>query len=129
MKDIVGTWRLVETRAKNDAGEPFDKPYGPEPMGTVTFGANGRMLAVLCDGRREMPGGETEREYNSYCGNYTFDGETLTTRVDAASDTTRLGGDQVRRVAFNGARLTLFPPPRPWRGDRQHREMIWERIG
>jgi hypothetical protein len=98
-------------------------------MGTVTFGANGRMLAVLCDGRRELPAGEKEREYNSYCGNYTFDGETLTTRVDAASDTTRLGGDQVRRVAFNGARMSLFPPPRPWRGDHQHREMIWERIG
>ncbi len=129
MKDIVGTWRLVETRAKNDAGEPMHAPYGPEPMGTVTFGANGRMLSVLCDSRRTLPSGETLREYNSYCGNYTFDGKTLVTRVDASAHENRMNTDQVRRVVFNGERMSLFPPPSPWQGVTQHREMIWEKVG
>ncbi len=126
--DIVGIWRLVMTRAHDDAGQPMHAPYGPVPMGVVMFSADGRMVAVLCDARPQLPADEEEREYSSYCGNYTFDGTTLVTRVDAAADVSRLGGDQVRRVRFDGDRLVLMPPPRPWRGVMQHREMFFERI-
>lgn len=125
---IVGTWRLAMTRAHDDAGQPMHAPYGPTPMGVLMFSADGRMVAVLCDARPQLPAGEEEREYSSYCGNYTFDGTTLVTRVDAAADLSRLGGDQVRRVRFDGDRLVLMPPPRPWRGVMQHREMFFERI-
>jgi Lipocalin-like domain len=125
---IVGTWRLAMTRAHDDAGNPMHAPYGPVPMGMVMFSADGRMAAVLCDARPQLPASEEDREYSSYCGNYTFDGTTLVTRVDAASDRSRLGGDQVRRVRFDGERLVLMPAPRPWRGVMQHREMFFERI-
>ena len=126
---IVGTWRLVMTRAYNDAGQVMAPPYGPQPMGVVVFSADGRMIAVLCDSRASLPPGETEREYNSYCGACTFDGATLVTRVDACSDPARMGSDQVRRVRFEGDRLVLMPPPRPWRGQTQHRELFWEKVG
>jgi hypothetical protein len=116
------------TRAHDDAGKPMHPPYGPVPMGVVTFSADGRMVAVLCDARPQLPADEEDREYSSYCGNYTFDGTTLVTRVDAASDRNRLGGDQVRRGRFEGDRLVLMPPPRPWHGVMQHREMFFERI-
>jgi Lipocalin-like domain len=88
------------------------------------------MMAVLCDGRASLPAG-TEREYSSYCGNYTFDGQTLTTRVDASSSATRLaiGGDQVRKVRFDGKRLVLLPPPSVVNGVMVSREIVWERIG
>ena len=127
-RSVVGVWRLVSTRATDPDGKQVGVPFGPRGMGLLSLTGDGRQMSVLVDGRASLPEG-TPRQYSSYCGNYTFDGETLTTRVDAASDTTRLGGDQVRRVAFNGARMSLFPPPRPWRGDHQHREMIWEWIG
>jgi hypothetical protein len=126
---IVGTWRLVETRARNDAGEPMHPPYGPKPMGVTVFSADRRMIAVLCDARETLPADEPEREYGSYCGVYTFDGTTLVTRVDVASDPARIGSDQVRRVRFEGERLVLMPPPRPWRGTTQHRELFWEKVG
>jgi hypothetical protein len=126
---IVGTWRLVMTRAYNDAGEPMAPPYGPQPMGVVVFSPDRRMIAVLCDSRADLPAGETEREYNSYCGACRFDGATLVTRVDACSDPARMGSDQVRRVRFEGDRLVLMPPPRPWRGMTQHRELFWEKVG
>jgi len=126
MNDIVGTWRLVKTAAVDAEGRPLPAPYGPEAMGTVTFSATGRMMAVLCDGRRELQG---VREYNSYCGNYKFDGKQLVTKVDAASTVARMGTDQVRDVRFDGARMVLRPPLQPYGEREQQRELTWERIG
>ncbi len=127
MASIVGTWKLVAASARDGAGNPLPSPYGPKFMGRVTFNAEGRMMAVLCDGRPAMPD-DTARDYASYCGNYRFDGSQLVTRVDAASDPARLGSNQVRDVRFEGEHMVLRPPPRA-RGTRtEQRELTWERI-
>ncbi|MCB1546890.1 MAG: lipocalin-like domain-containing protein [Hyphomicrobiaceae bacterium] len=129
MQDITGTWRLVRATAVTSDGRPLPPPYGGDKaMGTVTLRSDGRMAAVLCDGRSTIPAGET-REYSSYCGAYTCDGKRLVTRVDAAADAERLGTDQVRDVRFEGAIMVLRPPPRAYRnGTIEHRELYWERI-
>ena len=85
------------------------------------------MMSVVCDGRKELPA-SVRREYSSYCGNYTYDGERLVTRVDAASDPTRIGSDRVRGVRFEGERMVLIPPPRGIGESEEHREITWERI-
>ena len=85
------------------------------------------MMSVVCDGRKALPA-RVSREYSSYCGSYTFDGEKLVTRVDAASDPSRIGSDQVRGVRFEGARMILIPPPRRIGENEEHREITWERI-
>ena len=54
----------------------------------------------------------------------TYDGE----RLDAASDPTRIGSDQVRGVRFEGERMVLIPPPRLTGESEEHREITWERI-
>ena len=95
---IVGIWRLTSTMGRDDDGKLLPQPYGPLAMGLVTFQADGRMMAVLCDGRATLDG--EPRQFMSYAGNYTFDGTTLSTRVDASSDASRIGGDQVRSVRF-----------------------------
>jgi hypothetical protein len=82
---------------------------------------------VVCDGRRELPPGET-RDYNSYCGNYSFDGTRLVTRVDAASDPSRIGSEQVRGVRFEGERVVLSPPARQTGAGQEYRELAWEKI-
>jgi hypothetical protein len=125
---IVGTWQLKGSISHDDAGKVMPPAYGPMAMGLVTFTAEGRMMAVLCDGRREMPAGEP-RQYMSYAGNFTFDGKTLSTRVDASSDPSRVGGDQVRTVRFDNGRLVLAPPRRVFAGVMQTQELFWERIG
>src|SRR5436190_23763751 len=79
MNDIVGTWRLVSSKAHDDSGTPLAPPYGPKPMGLVMFQSDGRMMTVLCDGRPVLRDGEP-RQYMSYAGNYVFDGRTLVTR-------------------------------------------------
>jgi hypothetical protein len=96
-------------------------------MGRVTFSAEGRMMSVVCDGRPELPPG-AQREYSSYCGNYTFDGARLVTKVDAASDPTRIGSEQARDVRFEGNRMVLRPPPRRSGAATEQRELTWELI-
>ena len=127
MPSIVGTWKLVAVAARDKDGKPLPMPYGGKPLGRVMFNAEGRMMAVTCDGRAGLPAG-ARREYSSYCGNYTFDGSTLVTRVDAASDPARIGSDQVRGVRFEGECVVLSPPPRPGNGGEEYRELTWERI-
>ncbi|HYM71919.1 MAG TPA: lipocalin-like domain-containing protein [Stellaceae bacterium] len=124
---IVGTWKLVRATAKDGSGAPLPEPYGGKGIGRVTFTADGRMQSVVCDGRREMPVGEI-RDYSSYCGNYTFDGTRLVTRVDAASDPSRIGSEQVRGVRFEGELVVLSPPPRQAGGKQEYRELTWQRI-
>ena len=127
MASIIGTWKLVHATARDSGGTPLPSPYGGRAMGRVTFTGDGRMMSVVCDGRPMLPPG-TSRKYSSYCGNYTFDGERLVTRVDAASDASRIGSDQVRGVRFEGERMILMPPARQTGGSEEYREISWERI-
>jgi hypothetical protein len=124
MVSIIGTWRLAKAEAHDANGKPLPPPYGGNGMGRVTFNAEGRMASVVVDGRPELPA-DRARDYSSYCGNYTFDGTRLVTRVDAASDPSRLGGDQVRQVSFDGDFMMLRPPPR---AGGEYRVLTWEKI-
>jgi hypothetical protein len=126
--NIVGTWRLVETAAHDDNGNAMHPPYGDKPRGLLIFYPDKRMMSVLCDSRARLSDGETVREYNSYCGNYEFDGKTLVTHVDASANLERVGGDQTRFVSFENGDLVLRQKPRPWNGVMQHRELRWQRI-
>ena len=92
MQSIVGTWKLLHATARDAAGAARPLPYGGKALGRLTLTADGRMMSVVCDGRTELPAG-VRREYSSYCGTYTYDGERLVTRVDAASDPTRIGSE------------------------------------
>ena len=124
---IIGTWRLRSTLGIDDTGNALPPPYGPIPGGVVCFEPSGRMYCVLCDGRTGLPPAE-ERQFVSYAGNFTFDGTTLSTRVDASSDPGRIGGDQVRTVRFEDHHMVLAPPRRLYAGVMQRQELLWERI-
>jgi len=126
-KRIIGTWRLKSTKAVDDDGKVIAPPYGPTPNCVVCFHANGRMYSVLCDGRAELPADEP-RQFMSYTGNYTFDGTTLSTRVDASSDPSRIGGNQLRNVRFENGGMVLAPPRRLYASVMQHQELFWERV-
>ena len=78
-------------------------------MRRVVVQAAGRMRAVLGDGRPSLARGEP-RQFMSYAGSYTFGGTTLSTRVDASSDASRVGGDQTRTVRFENGLMVLAPP-------------------
>ena len=126
-RNVVGVWRLVSTKATDPEGKQVAQPFGPRGMGLVTLTGDGRMMAVLVDGRASLPEG-SPRQYSSYCGNYTFDGSTLVTTVDANSDPVRFTAPQVRKVRFEGERMILQPPPSTIDGVTVTRELTWERI-
>lgn len=126
--ELVGTWQLVRTAAHASDGTPVLPPYGNESaMGIVSLAADGRMICVLCDSRAEMPDG-LEREYNSYCGAYTYDGRQLVTRVDASANDDWFASEQVRDVSFEGDLLVLRPPPRITNGKTLQRVLYWQKI-
>jgi hypothetical protein len=127
MPDLVGTWRLVGAVARDSEGRPLPLPYGPQAIGRIVFTADQRMMAALSDGRADLPAG-ARREYGGYCGNYTFDGTTLATNVDAAPNPALVGTVQTRGVRFEGDRMVLRPPPRDIDGVMHHRELTWGRI-
>jgi hypothetical protein len=126
-RNVVGVWRLVATRAIDPEGRQVGVPFGPRGMGLVSLTADGRMMSVLVDGRASLPDG-TPRQYSSYCGNYTFDGSTLITIVDANCDPVRFSAPQIRKVRFDGERMILTPPSSDMNGVRVTRELTWERI-
>ena len=101
---IIGIWRIKSTKSIDDNGNVLPPPYGPTPAGET-------------------------RQFMSYVGNYTFDCVTLTTRVDAASDASRIGGDQVRSVRFENGGMMLAPPRRLYAGVMQCQELFWQRVG
>ena len=124
MQSLVGTWRLIEDRALDESGNELPPPLGPNPMGIILYEAE-RMVVVVCDGRRTMPDGATERSFISYAGAYQFDGEKLVVRVDGASSPAGFA-DQVRQISFrepNRYVATLVD------GNSGRRELTWERIG
>ena len=125
--NVAGVWKLVGGSMTDPGGKSVGVPYGPRGMGLVSLASDGRMMAVLIDGRAKLPDG-AKREYSSYCGNYTFDGSTLITTVDASSDPARLASQQVRKVRFEGDRMILVPPVVEVNGAKMTRELAWERI-
>jgi hypothetical protein len=126
--NLYGTWQLVDTQGTDEHGHPSHAPFGSEPFGILCFTQNNRMVCAVCNNALALSESESPREYASYGGPFTFDGSTLVTTVDMASDPARLGTEQVRQVHFDGKRLTLTPPPRKYKGGTQHRLLMWERV-
>ncbi len=125
MNKHVGTWALARAEAVDADGNPVAPPFGGEKViGRLVLTADGRMSASIVDARTTIPAGET-REYSCYAGPYTFDGQTLITTVDSASDPARKGTQQVREVSFEGEQMVLRPPLRSYGGKPAERRTIW----
>jgi hypothetical protein len=76
------------------------------------------------------PRGQATRPFVAYHGAYSFDGEILITRVEAATIASWVGEDQVRSSRFQGNdRLFLRPPIREFGSQRVQQELEWVRVG
>src|SRR5215472_7139527 len=127
MPSIVGTWKLVQATARDAAGAARPSPYGGKALGRVTFTADGRMMSVVCDGRKELPAGVSANTA-PIAATTPMTARSLSPgltrpQTRAASAAIRCAG-----VRFEGARMVLIPPPRRIGESEEHREVTWERI-
>jgi hypothetical protein len=134
---LVGTWKLVSASSTTSAGERCETPYGPNPVGFLTYTGDGRVTAMISYGERgslSVRGGTPEEQaaafktFLAYAGRYALSDNTITHSVEISSIQSYVGKDLVRNVRFEGDRITLVTPPTFVNGKIQTVELIWERL-
>ncbi len=139
---LIGTWKLVSAKITTDTGEVRDA-WGPNPVGFLTYTADGRMSAILTLSSRKplsvsdfisAPEGERAVAFatmTAYAGRYTLAGDKVIHHVEAASMPNDVGADLERMiVALDSDRLVLRVAKPYLRGGLMVRsqELVWERM-
>ena len=134
---LVGAWKLVSASSTTSNGERSETPYGSNPVGFLTYSADGRVYAMISyDGRKSlsMGGGTLEEQaeafktFLAYAGRYTFSGDKVTHHVEISSIQNYVDRDLVRSVTFKGDRIILLTPPTRVNGRIQTIELVWQRL-
>lgn len=119
---LLGTWKMLSWfREFVGTGEKIDA-LGPEPVGYITYGADGRMFVLVLKRDRQAPKESVPTDQEkldlfdsmlAYAGTYTLDDEKVVHHVDASWNQAWTGTDQVRFHKIDGDVLTLSSPPAP----------------
>jgi hypothetical protein len=137
---LVGTWKLVSASSTSSTGERSETPYGPSPVGFLTYTEDGRVTALISyGGRKPLSGGggtvapleeqaEAFKTFLAYAGRYTLSGDKVTHYIEISSIQNYVNRDLVRNVKFQGDRIILVTPPTPVNGKIQTVELIWQRL-
>jgi hypothetical protein len=117
-QQIVGTWRLVSVMYEDQETKALTPVFGDNPRGFQIATADGRWIALATPSGRAIPTTDAERAQAfrsmiAYSGRYRVEGNTVTTKVEAAWNEAWVGGEQVRLVRFEGDRLFIESPPMP----------------
>ncbi len=137
---LVGTWKLVSASSTTSAGERSETPYGPSPVGFLTYTVDGRVTALISyGGRKSLSAGgatgapleeqaEAFKTFLAYAGRYTLSGDKVTHHIEISSIQNYVDRDLVRSVKFQGDQITLGTPPTRLNGKIQTIELIWQRL-
>jgi hypothetical protein len=106
---IVGTWTLVSVVYEDQETKARTPVLGDHPKGRQIATADGRWLALVTAEGRPVPKTDEERAQAlrsmiAYTGRY---------RVENGKVVTKVGGEQVRLIRFEGDRLFIESPPMP----------------
>ncbi|HVL66985.1 MAG TPA: lipocalin-like domain-containing protein [Vicinamibacterales bacterium] len=137
MTELVGNWSLVSYVTEGPDGKT-GTPYG-DAVGRLTYDGNGNMSGqVMRPGRPPVRHGETGLPevraayagYIAYFGTYTVNDarDTVVHHVQGALNPSWVGGDQVRRMRFDGDLLVLSTDIQKGGGLVRH-TLTWKRIG
>jgi hypothetical protein len=116
MNQLVGNWTLLSYLTRNPDGSR-GKPYG-DAVGRLSYDAAGYMAGqVMRPGRSNVAPGDWQAQqvrsayagYIAYFGTYEVNptGDTVVHHVDGALNPGWVGGDQVRKLVFEGDLLIL----------------------
>jgi len=137
---LDGTWKLVSsTRINTTTGATTDS-FGPNPLGYIMYGKDGRMMVLITRSDRPKPDStdkmtdeQRSRLFSSmlaYSGTYKFDGETIEHHIDGSWNQVWTGTTQIRNVKKDGDRLiyTTQPGLSPIDGSMGFATVVWEKI-
>ena len=137
---LEGTWKLVSsTRTNTTTGATTDS-FGPNPLGYIMYGKDGRMMVLITRSDRPKPDStdkmtdeQRSRLFSSmlaYAGTYKFDGETIEHHIDGSWNQVWTGTTQIRNVKKDGDRLiyTTQPGPSPIDGSVGFATLVWEKL-
>jgi len=132
---LVGTWKLVSASSTTSAGDRSE-PYGPNPVGFLTYTGDGRVTALISySGRKPLSVGaqpveqaEAFKTFLAYAGKFTLSGDKVIHRIEVSSIQNYVDRDLIRTVKFQGDQITLVTPPSPVNGKVQIIELIWQRL-
>jgi len=137
---LEGTWKLVSsTRTNTTTGATTDS-FGPNPLGYIMYGKDGRMMVLITRSDRPKPDStdkmtdeQRSRLFSSmlaYSGTYKFDGENTEHHIDGSWNQVWTGTTQIRNVRKGGDRLiyTTQPGPSPIDGAMGFATLVWEKV-
>jgi hypothetical protein len=135
---LLGTWRLVSVEARGGDGA-ITLPYGREPVGYLTYTAEGRMaVSIMRAPASRVKSGDlflgaaealgAGHAYIGYSGTVTVEGDTVVHTLDTCSYPNWVGTAQRRRFLLEGDRLTLTTPPIERGGTGAVATVIWVRL-
>ena len=137
---LEGTWKLVSTTRTNTTTGATTDSFGPNPLGYIMYGKDGRMMVLLTRSDRPKPDSidkmtdeQRSRLFSSmlaYSGTYKFDGETIEHHIDGTWNQVWTGTTQIRNVKKDGDRLiyTTQPGPSPIDGSIGFATLVWEKV-
>ena len=111
--ELHGSWRLVSFDTELQASKERSQPWGADPNGYISFGADGRMMVLVTAQARE-PGTTDEkllalfRTMMAYAGRYRIDGDRFITKIDACWNEAWNGSEQERFYKLDGDTLDVF---------------------
>jgi hypothetical protein len=135
---LVGTWKLVSASSTTRDGKRSETPYGTDPTGFLTYGANGRVTALISFGGRKPlsdGGGKLEEQaeafktFLAYAGRYKLTGDKVIHSVEISSIQNYVDKELVRTIQFHDDRIVLATPPTRVNGKIMIIELIWQRLG
>ena len=137
---LIGTWKLVSVKARDlDGGEERDA-WGPNPVGYINYGPDGRMIVINARSGRAKP---QERSADAAGGRRPVPGHARLCRplhrqrqrghaprrhfLERGAGPAR---NMVRIARFDGDRVHLStrPTPDPVNGRMSVRTMTWEKL-
>src|SRR5215472_13379286 len=124
---LVGTWRMLSWKREfADTGEVVDA-LGPDPIGYLSYGADGRVRAIVVRRERQPPRSvppmaeekiELFDSMLAYAGSYTLHEGHVVHHIDASWNQSLTGSEQVRFFRLTGSTLEISgaPAPDPYTG-------------
>ena len=113
---LLGTWKLQSFTMEYQDTHETTEPFGAHPSGYLSYGADGRMYAIVAGEGRRPPAGAvpTDAEkielfsgMGAYAGTYTVEGDKVVHHVDVSWNEVWTGTEQVRQFKIEGDRLRI----------------------